>query len=186
MYTSYLKESWWVWLVSGIVGIIFGVLFLNYPEITFNLITLFFGIFALLTGLIFVVGALANRKYTDHFWSALFLGLVAMVIGVVTFVPTTNLTEAVLLILIAVYAIIIGLTFTLVGWDIRKEVKGEWLLILGGLFGIFLGFYIFFNLDTAGTTIAALLGIYTLVKGVIDIVFAFRVKNLKAPVTTSY
>ena len=186
MYTNYLKDSWWVWLVSGVVGIIFGLLFLNYPELTFNLITLFFGLFALLTGLTFVVGALANRKYTDHFWSTLLFGLVALVIGIATFVPTTNITEAVLLLLIAVYAIIFGLVFVLVGWDIRKEVKGEWLLILTGVFALLLGFYILFNLSTAGTTIAALLGIYLLVKGVVDIVFAFRVKSLKVPETTSY
>ena len=133
-----------------------------------------------------MVGALANRKYTDHFWSTLLFGLVALVIGIATFVPTTNITEAVLLLLIAVYAIIFGLVFVLVGWDIRKEVKGEWLLILTGVFALLLGFYILFNLSTAGTTVAALLGIYLLVKGVIDIVFAFRVKSLKEPETASY
>ena len=71
MYAEYYKANWWVWLVSGAIAVIFGLLFLNYPDQTFQLITLFFGIFALLTGLTFVVGALANRKYTDHFWSTL-------------------------------------------------------------------------------------------------------------------
>ncbi|MFA9492174.1 MAG: HdeD family acid-resistance protein [Anaerolineales bacterium] len=186
MYAEYYKANWWVWLVSGAISVIFGLLFLNYPDQTFKLITLFFGLFALLTGLTFVVGALANRKYTDHFWSTLLFGLVATVIGIATFVPTTNITEAVLLLLVAVYAIIFGFVFVFVGWEIRKEVKGEWLLILSGLFALLLGFYILFNLSTAGSTIAALLGIYLLVKGVIDMVYAFRVRSWKIPETTSY
>jgi uncharacterized membrane protein HdeD (DUF308 family) len=186
MYTNYLKDSWWVWLVSGVIGIIFGLLFLNYRDLTFDLITLFFGIWALLTGLIYVIGALANRKHADHFWSTFLFGLVALVIGITTFLPTYDMTETVLLILIAVYALIYGLIFILVGWGIRKEVKGEWILFLAGLFWLFLGFYIFFNLDTAGTALAALLGVYVLVNGVIDVVTAFRARSLKAPATTSY
>jgi uncharacterized membrane protein HdeD (DUF308 family) len=184
MYTNFIKESWWVWLVSGLFGIIFGLLFLTYRDLTFELITLFFGIWALLTGLTYVIGALANRKYADHFWSTLLFGLVAMVIGIATFLPTYDMTETVLLIMIAVYALIYGLTFILVGWGIRKEVKGEWMLILTGLFWLFLGFFIFFNLDTAGPVIAALLGLYVLVNGVIDVVTAFRAKSLKVTETS--
>lgn len=184
--TAYYKASWWVWLVSGIVSGIFGLLFLNYPDATFQLMTLFFGIFALLTGLTFVVGALANRKYTDHFWSTLLIGVVALVLGIATFVPTTTITETVLLLLVAVYAIIFGLMFVLVGWDIRKEVKGEWLLILLGLFALFFGLYILFNLDTAGTTLAAVIGIFLLIQGVLDVIYAFRVRSFKEPVASSY
>ena len=184
--TAYYKSSWWVWLVSGLVSLFFGLLFLNYPEVTFQLMTLFFGIFALLTGLTFVVGALANRKYADHFWSTLLFGAVALVLGIATFVPTTTITETVLLLLVAVYAIIFGLMFVLVGWDIRKEVKGEWLLILIGLFALLFGFYILFNLDTAGTALASVVGVFLLIGGVLDVIYAFRVRSYKGPEVASY
>ena len=71
MYAKYLQASWWVWLVAGVVGVLMGLLFLNYPGLTFAVITVFFGIFALVTGLVYVIGALANRKEMDGFWSTL-------------------------------------------------------------------------------------------------------------------
>ena len=184
MYAKYLQASWWVWLVAGVVGVLMGLLFLNYPGLTFAVITVFFGIFALVTGLVYVIGALANRKEMDGFWSTLLFGLVALVIGVATFMEASSLTETVLLILVALYFLVFGLVFVLFGWELRKEIRGEFLLILLGLFALLFGFYILFNLQTAGTAVASLLGLYLLVKGVIDIVFAFKVKSIKVPEST--
>ena len=181
MYTAYLKASWWVFLVTGLLGLIFGALFFTYPEPTFSLFVLFFGIWALLTGLASVIGALANRKYVDHFWSTLLFGVFALLIGIATFIPGKVATEATFLILVGVYAVLYGLTAILVAWSIRKEVTGEWVLFLSGFFWLFLGFYVFFNLETAGATLAVLLGIYLLINGAIDIITAFRVRSLKVP-----
>jgi uncharacterized membrane protein HdeD (DUF308 family) len=181
MYARYLQSTWWTWLVSGLIGVLMGLLFLNYPGLTFAVLTVFFGIFALLTGLVYVIGALANRKEMEGFWSTLFFGLVALVIGIATFVQSSSLNETVLLILVALYFILFGLVFVLAGWEFRKEIRGEFLLILLGIFALLFGFFILFNLQTAGTAVASLLGLFLLINGVADVVFGFKVRSLKVP-----
>jgi uncharacterized membrane protein HdeD (DUF308 family) len=176
---AYVRSSWWVFLVEALIEVGFGLLLLFYPTQAFSLVVLFFGIFALISGVIFTVGALANTKY-EGWWLALLIGLVSLVVGIFLFV-NPQVTATILLILIAVRAVIFGLVFMIGGWEVRKEVTGEWLVILLGIVSFIFGIWILFNLETAGEVVAIVLGVYLLFVGLLDLITAFKVRGLKAP-----
>jgi uncharacterized membrane protein HdeD (DUF308 family) len=56
------QRYWRMALVRGIVLIIFGLLALFWPHLTFKLFFILFGIFAILEGIVLVINAFAQRK----------------------------------------------------------------------------------------------------------------------------
>lgn len=179
MDSAYVRSSWWVFLVEALIELGFGLLLLFYPDVGFKLAVLFFGIFALISGIVFTVGALANTK-SEGWWLLLLVGVISLIVGVLLFVNPA-VTAGILLILIAIRAIVIGLVFIIGGWEVRKEVTGEWFVILLGVVSFIFGLWILFNLEAAGEVIAIVIGIYLFVVGLIDLITAFKVKGLKPP-----
>ncbi|NIM93863.1 MAG: hypothetical protein GTO18_09155 [Anaerolineales bacterium] len=173
---QYYKSTWWVFLVEGLVAFAFGLLFLFYPEQTFDLLVLFFGIFALISGIVFTIGAFANRS-ADGWFGTLVIGLISLLVGILTFV-NPDVTATVLLLLISFRAVFVGFLLGVGGWEVRKEVTGEWLVILVGLISFIFGFWMLFNLDTAGTAVAIVMGLYLTLYGLTEVIASFRVRSM--------
>jgi uncharacterized membrane protein HdeD (DUF308 family) len=60
---------------------------------------------------------------------------------------------------------------------LRKEIEGEWLLILGGLASVLFGLIAFVRSGDGALAVISLIAIYALFVGVILMLLAFRMRG---------
>jgi uncharacterized membrane protein HdeD (DUF308 family) len=104
-------------------------------------------------------------------------GLVGIATGVLTFI-WPRVTALVLLYFIAAWAIITGVFEVVAAIWLRKMIKGEWFLALGGILTLFFGVLLAILPIPGALAITWLIGIYAMIIGVLLIILAFRVRSL--------
>ena len=137
-----LGRNWWLLLLRGLVAIVFALLTWAQPGVSLAALVLVFGIYVLADGLLGVWSAIAKRRDNRHWWLLLLWGLVGIVVGVMTFIMP-GITGLVLLMYIAAWAVITGVLQIVAAIRLRKEIKGEWLMILSGLVSVAFGVLLF-------------------------------------------
>ena len=163
--------------LRGVVAIIFGVVAFAQPVQALQALVLVFGAYALVDGIFAVIAGIAARGYFDRWWAVLLEGMVGIVIGLLTFF-WPNITALVLVYFIAVWALITGIFEIVVAIQLRRVITGEWMLILGGLLSIILGILLFVFPGAGAVSLVWMIGIYAIVFGISEIIFAFRLRGL--------
>jgi uncharacterized membrane protein HdeD (DUF308 family) len=170
-----LTQHWWTWLIRGLLAILFGVIAFVQPGATALALIWTFGVYAIADGILLIWGALAGR--TDaRIWYVLW-GVVSILAGVVAFAQPA-LTGLTLVWVIAAWAIVIGLVQIIAALQLRKEIEGEFWLILAGIVSVIAGVLLFAAPGLGGLSLVALIGVYAVLLGIAFIGFAFRVKSL--------
>src|SRR6266850_2307834 len=130
-----LKRHWWVPVIRGIAAIVFGIIAFVYPGLTIATLVLFFGAWVLIDGIFRIVGAIGHRASDPDWGWQLIIGILGIIVGLLAF-HAPGVTALALVIYIAVWVLMIGATEIAFAIKVRREVKGEWLLILLGLLSI--------------------------------------------------
>jgi uncharacterized membrane protein HdeD (DUF308 family) len=65
--------------------------------------------------------------------------------------------------------------------QLRKEIEGEWLLILSGLLSVAFGVLLLVQPGAGALAVVWIIGWYAILAGCIYIALAFRLKKLKHP-----
>jgi uncharacterized membrane protein HdeD (DUF308 family) len=178
-----LSRNWWKLLVRGIVAILFGVVVWLMPGISLTLLVLLFGAFVLVEGILGIWMAISGRKEYENWWELLLWGLVDIGIGILTFVAP-GATAMALVIFIAVWAIATGVLQIVVAIRLRKEIEGEWLLIVGGLASVVLGILFMLQPGTGALALVWLIGTYAVIFGVLLVILAFKMRSFRKFATT--
>jgi uncharacterized membrane protein HdeD (DUF308 family) len=169
-----LAENWWLFLLRGILAVVFGVLTFVQPIAALTALVFVFGVWAFIDG----VSALALAISGWRSWQLIVAGLIGLGIGVFTFVRP-GITAVALYAAIAAWAIARGILEIVVAVALRREIRDELWLVLGGLASIVFG-VLMILLPVAGLlAIAWLLGVYALVYGAIQAVLAVRLRRLR-------
>lgn len=170
------KDAWWMLLIRGILLVLFGVLAASWPGLVLYTLIIFFALFALLHGIMGVIGSIMNRAGNDDWWLVLLEGVVSIIIGIMTF-AWPGLTGLVLAFFIAVWAIVIGILKIYGAIKLRKAITGEWLLIISGIISVVFGIFVFARPLTGAIAIAWMIGIYAIVIGALSMLLSFRVRS---------
>jgi uncharacterized membrane protein HdeD (DUF308 family) len=163
--------------VRGVAAVIFGVLALIWPGQALQALVLVFGAYALVDGIFAVIAGIAAREYFDRWWAVLLEGMVGVVIGLLTFF-WPNITALVLVYFIAAWALITGIFEIVAAIQFRRVITGEWMLILGGLLSIVFGILLFVFPGAGAVSLVWVIGIYAIVFGISELIFAFRLRGL--------
>ena len=172
-----LGRNWWLLLVRGLVAIVFALLTWAQPGVSLAALVLVFGIYVLADGLLGVWSAIAKRRDNRHWWLLLLWGVVGIVVGVMTFIMP-GITGLVLLMYIAAWAVITGVLQIVAAIRLRKEIKGEWLLILSGLVSVAFGVLLFLQPGAGALAVAWIIAAYAFIFGVLMVLLAFKVRKL--------
>lgn len=172
-----LGRNWWLLLVRGLVAIVFALLTWAQPGVSLAALVLVFGIYVLADGLLGVWSAIAKRRDNRHWWLLLLWGLVGIVVGVMTFIMP-GITGLVLLMYIAAWAVITGVLQIVAAIRLRKEIKGEWLMILSGLVSVAFGVLLFLQPGAGALAVAWIIAAYGFIFGVLMVLLAFKVRKL--------
>ncbi len=171
-----LARNWGWLLLRGIFAIIFGVLTFVWPGLSLLTLVIFYGAFAFVDGITSLIAAVTKGAAAPRWWLAL-IGIVGIAAGLVTlFYPA--ITGIVLLYFIAGWAVAMGIFQIAGAIAVRKEIEGEWLLILSGIlsvaFGILIGVY-----PAAGAlSVAFIIGTFAIIHGVLLVAFSLRLRKM--------
>ncbi|MBN8762326.1 MAG: hypothetical protein BGP20_01155 [Thiobacillus sp. 63-78] len=175
-FSGMLSRNWWVLLLRGLVAIAFGVLVWFQPGISLAALVLLFGAYSAADGILGVWTAIAERKEREHWGLLLIWGLLGIGIGILTFL-VPGITALALLFYIAIWAVATGVLEIVAAIRLRKEIEGEWLLILGGLVSVVFGVILMAQPLAGALAVLWLIAIYAVIFGVLLVILAFRVRN---------
>jgi len=172
---SQLVRNWWIPVVRGVVGILFGLLVFVYPRTAVEVFVYLFGVYVLVDGVIALAFAFdANR---GRGWLVL-SGIAGIAAGILTFLyPST--TAVALVYIIAAWAIITGIFEIAAAFEWRQVLSDMWMLGLAGVLSIILGVLLFSSPSAGLIAWAWLIGIYAIVYGVLYIAAGIRLKSFQ-------
>ena len=175
---EYLARYWWTLALRGALAVLFGLIAVIWPDITLRVLVLLFGFYALVDGLLALAAVLVGGRLAGarRGW-LIFEGIAGIAVGVFTFL-WPDITALVLLYLIAIWAIATGLVEVAVAVVLRRELRGEWLLALGGIISVAFGVFLAVRPGDGAIAVVVLLGLYAIVFGVALVALAMRLRRL--------
>lgn len=179
---SILTRHWWLLVLRGLAAIAFGVLTWLRPGISLAALVLLFGAYALVDGVLGVWMAISGRKMNEYWWVLLLAGLVGIGVGVVAFLAP-GITALALLFYIALWAIATGVLQIVAAIRLRREIRGEWWLILAGLASVVFGGILIARPASGALALLWLIATYAVVFGVLLLLLAFKARSFIAHVT---
>ena len=171
--------KWWIWLVRGIAAIIFGALALLMPGITLEVLILFLAAFLLVDGAFNIFASLSHYKDAKYWWLVLLEGIVSILIGVTTLI-WPQITVIALLFLVVFWALVNGIFRIIAAIQLRKHIKGEWLLVFSGVFSVLFGVLLLIWPGRGLLILIWMLGFYAVIFGILFILLAFKVRKIRA------
>jgi uncharacterized membrane protein HdeD (DUF308 family) len=170
-------SDWWLFLVRGVVGIIFGLFCLFAPVSMKVSILLVWGVFAIVDGITAIWFALSGKTQFNR-WFVGLQGILGVLLGLILmFFPAAAVLGIVYY--IAAWAVVVGVLTIVTAVTYRKEMTGEFWLGLAGLLAILFGIYAMLNPAVAALSLVWTLGMFAIAYGAATVGFAFRLKNHK-------
>jgi len=176
-----LFRNWWIPVVRGALGILFGILVFAYPSAAVAAFVYLFGAYMLVDGIVALGFAFDVNR--GRGWLIL-SGIAGIAAGILTFM-NPSATAVALVYIAAAWAIVTGIFEAIAAFEWRNVLPDTWMLGLGGVLSVILG-VLLFSLPSAGLIAWAwLVGIYAIVYGVLYIVTGFRLKSLQPSQTAA-
>jgi uncharacterized membrane protein HdeD (DUF308 family) len=169
--------SWWALLLRGIAAIAFGVLAFVWPGITLTALVFLWGAYALVDGAFSTIAGFRSHGESKRWWVLLIEGILGIAAGVIAFL-IPGITALVLLMLIAAWAVVTGVFEIAAAIQMRKYIRGEWLLILAGIASIIFGVLLFINPAAGALAVVWLIGAYAIVFGILLVALSLRLHGL--------
>ena len=173
-----LARNWWALALRGVAAILLGLLAFIWPGITLFVLVIFWGAYMFVDGIFAIVAAVRAAGQEARWWLLLVEGILGVLVGIVTFI-WPGLTALALLYLVAAWAIVTGILEIVGAIRLRREIEGEWALILAGVLSVIFGVLLAVIPAPAGLlSLTWLIGVYAIVFGVIMLILAFRLRGL--------
>jgi uncharacterized membrane protein HdeD (DUF308 family) len=170
-----IARHWWIFLIRGIAGILFGILTLISPGSSLFALVILFGVYALVDG----VFALAITAFgpRPHRWGALiFHGIIGIAAGIIA-LAWPGISALALLMVIAAWAVVTGVAAVAAAVRLRKQIQNEWLLGLTGVLSIIFGVLLFLFPGPGALAVVLWIGAWALVTGGFMLALAFRLRS---------
>ena len=164
------SSIWWLAIVRGIFAIIFGILALTWPAETAVILTLVFAVYAIVDGIVNIVGAIATRREDSTWGWLLAQGILTLIVGpLAIFAPLYAASFIVLFVLwvIAIWAVIGGIFGIPAAASLGASGGSK---ALGIILGIALIVVLVTNPESALGGFVWLVGWYAIIAGVVMII----------------
>jgi uncharacterized membrane protein HdeD (DUF308 family) len=178
-----MVRNWWVFVVRGILAILFGVLAFARPDITLVALVALFGTYALFDGILNITSAFMFSG-SRYFWWVLLDGILGIAVGVMTFMHPGAIAAS-LLILLGIWLIVTGLFRIFAAIELRKVIDHEWAYIISGLLSVAVGVLTVSRPGQSALGWLWVIGTYAVLYGVILLVLGFKMKTLSSDILSS-
>jgi uncharacterized membrane protein HdeD (DUF308 family) len=172
-----LARNWWVVVLRGLCGVLFGLVAFAWPGVTLGALVLLWGAYALADGVLAIASAFSGSS-GQPWWVLALEGIAGLGAAAATFFYP-GLTALVLLYVIAAWAILTGVFEIAAAIRLRKEIEGEFWLALAGLASVAFGVLLVVRPGAGALSVVWIIGAYALLFGAMLIVLGFRLKGFK-------
>ncbi len=169
-------ENWRVVALRGLVAMVFGLVVLFWPGLILAVLSLFFGIYALVDGGVVLIPALRSSDRGARRWLPLAEGSVGVIAGLVALL-WPGMTASGLLYVIVGWAVATGILKIVTAILLRSELENGWLLAGGGALSVLFGVILATLVGSDLPSLAPFIGVFAVVVGLALIVFAFRIRD---------
>jgi uncharacterized membrane protein HdeD (DUF308 family) len=171
-----ILPPWWLLLITGISWTIVALILLRFDYTSVRAIAILFGIVALVAGLLEVGMTMLARGWWKLFYAV--LAVVFIVAGIVSFIHPGDTFEA--LAAVISFVLVFAGTFDIItSIATRREIEVWWLQLIGGIIELALGFWAAGYYGRSAVLLVAWVSAFVLIRGVRDIVLAFRIRELQ-------
>jgi uncharacterized membrane protein HdeD (DUF308 family) len=170
-----LTATWKLLLVRGAIGIVLGIVLVAWPQATIVVLMVLLGIWALVDGIGLATQAFAKGAGTGQRVLFGVMALVALVVALVA-IFRPGLAASAITWFIGIWLLVRGL-FELVGAFSSTVTAPRWLLVLGALLDLVLGWLFVANPGNAAKAVTVLVGILAIAWGVVFVVLAFAARS---------
>jgi len=173
---------WWLVLLTGIAWILFSVIVFRFDYTTVTAIAVLFGIVSIAVG----ISELFAAALSQGWWRvlAILAGVFFIVLGIVAFFKPGN-TFVGLAAVISFYFVIAGTWNLITGIWTRKVNSAWWVQALSGGIELGLGFWAAGYWNRSVTLLVAFVGAMALIRGINEIVLAFRLHEAHEAAATT-
>lgn len=175
-----LADKWWLVLLRGIAGILFGLLAFLWPGITLITLVIFYGAYALVDGVLALLAVFKSGERPAPIWWLILVGVTGIIAGLLTFV-WPGITALVLVLFIGAWAVVHGIFEIIGAIQLRKEIENEWLLILAGVISVIFGLMVLAAPGAGALALIWVIAAYAVVFGIILVAFSFKLRNHRHP-----
>ena len=170
----------WGWTIArGVAAILFGLIALTRPGITWVVLMSFFAAYALVDGIGEIVSALSRERREDRPWGMLVLrGLLGIAVAVLWWAWPVS-TSVGFLYVIGIYAILGGLLEIGSAIRLRRIIEHEWMLAFAGLLSVAFGVIVFLRPAAAALALVWIIGAYAIIFGATLVALGFRMHRAR-------
>jgi uncharacterized membrane protein HdeD (DUF308 family) len=167
---------WWLLLITGIGWMLVALIVLRFDYVSVSAISILFGIVAIAAGVLEIGVLILARGW----WKLLHALLVVIFIaaGIVAFVHPGDTFRA-LAAVFSFFLILAGTFDIIVSISVRREIEVWWLQLIGGIIELVLGFWAAGYYGRSAVLLVAWVAAIAIIRGVRDIVLAFRVREIQ-------
>jgi uncharacterized membrane protein HdeD (DUF308 family) len=171
-----LGQDWWIFLLEGVVAIIFGLVALFWPGPTLHVVVVLFGLLALITGFVGIFAAIGAAGNHQPWGWKLTSALIGILVGL-AILRWPGVTVLFVLYLIGFWLILGGVVGIVESFAARNVVPHAWLLLLTSVISVLFGIVMFAWPNVGVVTVILLVGIYAIVEGISLCILAFQARS---------
>jgi uncharacterized membrane protein HdeD (DUF308 family) len=173
-----LLPPWWLILVTGVSWTLVALIVLRFDYSSVSAISILFGFVALAAGL----AEIGVTMMLQGWWKLLsaLLAVAFIATGIIAFIHPGD-TFAALAAVISFFLIFSGTYEVITAISLRRETEVWWIQLIGGVIQLGLGFWAAGYYGRSATLLVAWVAAFAIIRGVRDIVLAFRVYEVQHP-----
>ena len=169
-----LARNWGVFVIRGLLALLFGLIALLLPGVTMLSLVVLFAAYAFVDGLFAIVSAVRASRAQER-WGLLVLEGVANMLTALAALAWPGLTVLVFVSLLGVWALVSGGLLLAASFKVEHD-HGRWWMLLGALASIVYGGALLLAPLLGALVLTWWLGAYALVFGIAMLVLAFHLR----------
>jgi uncharacterized membrane protein HdeD (DUF308 family) len=150
--------------LNGLLAVLFGLVALLFPGIAIVALAIYFAITILIGGIVLTFNSASQRNKNPAWTLLLFEGIVGILIGIII-LSRPELSAAVFVTIIGLWAIFIGLIFLMSYFRSRKYAHSNYFALVIGALSFIIGLLIAVDPFKSSRAIVVLIGIYAIFYG---------------------
>jgi uncharacterized membrane protein HdeD (DUF308 family) len=171
-------HNWWSLVLRGLLAVIFGVVAFIMPDVTWTALVFVWGAYAIVDGIFSMVAGFRAPKGHKRWWLMLISGVLGIAAGAVAFLLPV-LTGLFLILLMGGWAVATGIVEIVAAIQMRKQIAGEWFLVLSGIASVAFGILLFIDPYAGAVAVVWIIGIYAVMFGILMMILGFKLRGLE-------
>jgi len=169
--------NWWIFLLQGLIAVIFGVILMLWAPAFIDIISYFFGALIVIYSISVIIKGAIGQESGKSRILLIVLGIIGALVGILVLM-NIEIMWLTIAVFIALWAILSGLGDLWLGFTAEKE--SGWyrlLLIITGIIALAIGIFVIMMPIMTEIVLLQVLGAFIFIFGIVGIVTGFVVQT---------